>query len=65
MITINEINRFNNTLSMYGLSNDELPTDHIVFNHVDYKITNASSIIFMDTGTMKMFDEDHKIWLEL
>lgn len=62
MITINDINRFNNTLSVYALSTDELPTDYIEFNRVKYKVTNASTVLFMDTGALKIFDEENKVW---
>lgn len=39
----------------YGLSTDNKPTDGVV---------NASVFYEMDTGTVFMFDEEHKVWLE-
>lgn len=65
MITINNVNRFNNTLEMSGLSSDILPTDYFEFNGVNYKIRNSSTILLMDTSVVKIFDEEHKKWEEL
>ena len=55
MITVNGVDKFNNTLDLYGLSTDDLPTDKITYLGVDYRLTNGSTIYFMDSKQAKIF----------
>lgn len=64
MITIIDVNKFNNTLTMYGLSTDAKPTDKFTFYEKDYLITNGSTFYEMNTKTAFLFDETNKVWLQ-
>ena len=59
MITVNGVDRFNNTLDLYGLSTDDLPTDKIEYLGVNYRLTNGSTIYFMDTKQAKIYSEEN------
>ena len=65
MVTIDEVNKFNNSLSLMALSTDDLPIDSIVFYDVEYKIRNGSTVYFMDTKQAKIFSEEDKVWYEV
>jgi hypothetical protein len=64
MITIIDVNKFNNTLTMYGLSSDAKPTDKTELYEKNYLITNGSTFYEMDTKTAFLFDETNKEWLQ-
>ena len=64
MITIIDVNRFNNTIEMYGLSTDTKPIDKFEFQGTNYPITNGSTIYEMDTKSVFMYDEENKQWLK-
>ena len=64
MITIDEVNKFNNVLSMSGLSSDEKPIDTFTFYEVEYQIKNGSSYYAMDTGSVFLYDEENSTWIE-
>lgn len=64
MITIDEINKFNNVLSMSGLSSDEKPIDTFTFYGTTYQIKNGSSYYVMDTAQCYLYDEENKMWIE-
>ena len=64
MITIAEVNKFNNTLSLYGLSTDNKPTDKFNFYGVDYTVRNSSTFYEMDTRAAFLFDEENRQWIE-
>lgn len=64
MITIDEINKFNNVLSMSGLSTDIKPIDTFTFYGVEYQIKNGSSYYVMDTMQCYLYDEENKEWIE-
>lgn len=65
MITIDEVNKFNNSLSLMALSTDDLPVDYIVFYDVEYKIRNGSTAYFMDTKQAKIFSEEDNTWYDV
>ena len=65
MITIADVNKFNNTLELYGLSTDEKPTDKFNFCGVDYRITNSSTFYEMDSKAAFIFSEEGKTWYEV
>lgn len=64
MITIIDVNKFNNTLTMYGLKTDIKPTDKIELYEKKYLVTNGSTFYEMDTKTAFLFDEANKVWLQ-
>lgn len=64
MITIDEVNKFNNVLSMSGLSSDELPIGTFTFYGVKYQIKNASSYYAIDTTQLYLYDEENSTWIE-
>ena len=43
-IKVNGVDKFNNTLDLYGLSNDNLPQDKITYLGVDDRLKNISTI---------------------
>ena len=65
MITVNGVDKFNNTLDLYGLSTDDLPTDKITYLGVDYRLTNGSTIYFMDSKQAKIFSEENTTWYDV
>lgn len=65
MITVNGVDKFNNTLDLYGLSTDDLPTDKIEYLGVNYRLTNGSTIYFMDTKQAKIFSEENATWYDV
>lgn len=62
MITIADVNKFNNTLELYGLSTDEKPTEKFNFHGVDYRIVNSSTLYCMDNKEAFIFSEEDKTW---
>lgn len=64
MVTIIDVNKFNNTLTMYGLSSDTKPVDKFEFYEKNYHITNGSTFYEMDTKTAFLFDEANKVWIK-
>lgn len=64
MITITDINKFNNTLTIYGLSTDVKPIEKVEFKGVTYVITDGSTFYEKDTTTLSMYDEENHQWLE-
>lgn len=62
MITIANVNPFNNTLELYGLSTDEKPIEKFNFYDVDYRIVNSSTFYCMDSKEAFIFSEEDKIW---
>jgi len=64
MITITDINRFNNTLEIYGLSTDAKPVEQVEFKGTTYAITDGSIFYEKDTTTLFMYDEENHQWLE-
>lgn len=64
MITIGDVNKFNNTIEFYGLSTDEKPIDTFTFYGVVYKVRNSSTFYEMDTKKASLFDEENKQWIE-
>ena len=64
MITIDEVNKFNNVLSISGLSSDEKPIDTFTFYGVEYQIKNGSSYYAMDTMQCFLYDEENSTWIE-
>lgn len=65
MITVNGVDKFNNTLDLYGLSTDDLPTDKITYLGVDYRLTNGSTIYFMDSKQAKIYSEENTTWYDV
>ena len=65
MITIGNIDKFNNTLAIYALSTDVKPLETIKFKGVDYRVTNASTFYEIDTKKTTMFDEENRIWYDV
>lgn len=66
MITINNVRDVFGwkILELVGLSTDVEPlnaTGGFEGNH----ISNGSSLMLMDTSTVKKFDEEHDTWVEL
>lgn len=66
MITINNVRDVFGwkILELVGLSTDEEPlnaTGGFKGNH----ISNGSSLMLMDTSTVKKFDEENDTWVEL
>lgn len=64
MITIDGINRFNNSLNIIGLSTDTKPIEEVEYQGVTYKIRNGSTFYEQDTQTAFMYDEENHIWIE-
>ena len=64
MITITNVNRFNNTLELCALSTDVKPTETFEFENVKYRIRNGSTLYEQDTTTAFMYDEENHQWLE-
>ena len=64
MITITNVNKFNNTIELYGLSSDVKPTDNYKFYSSTYKIRNGSIFYEIDTKQAFMFDEENKEWIK-
>lgn len=62
MVTIADVNKFNNTLELYGLSTDEKPTEQFNFLGVDYRIVNSSTFYCMDSKEAFIFSEEDKTW---
>ena len=65
MITVNGVDRFNNTLDLYGLSTDDLPTDKITYLGVDYRLTNGSTLYTMDDKKAYIYSEENHTWYEV
>lgn len=64
MITIIDVNTFNNTIEMYGLSSNTKPIDKIEFHGSKYSITNGSTFYEMDTKSVFLFDEENERWIQ-
>lgn len=64
MITLKSIDKFNNTLDLYGLSTDDKPLETFEFEYVNYKIRNSSTFYEMDTTALFMYDEENHQWTE-
>ena len=64
MITIDSINRFNNSLTIMGLSTNTKPIEEVEYQGVTYKIRNGSVFYEEDTSTVFMYDEENQLWLE-
>ncbi len=64
MITIVDINKFNNTLEMYGLSTDVKPIEKVEFKGTTYIITDGSTLYEKDTSILSMYDEENHQWIE-
>ncbi len=62
MITIGSIDRFNNVISMCGLSTDVKPIKTIEYKKVKYEVENGSTFYEMDTKKAFMYDEENHQW---
>jgi len=62
MITITNLNRFNSTIEIYGLSTDERPIEKVEYKGVIYTITNSSTFYEMDTKKVYIYDEENHEW---
>lgn len=62
MITVVSVNKFNNTIELYGLSTDTKPTENFEFEDVNYKIRNGSVYYEMDTKKASIYDEENHVW---
>lgn len=61
MITINNINKFNSTIDLVGLSSDTKPLDKFK----GYRIKNGSSFYEMNSKKAYIFSEEDKVWYEV
>lgn len=64
MIIIKSIDKFNNTLEIYGLSTDVKPIEKLEFKGITYTITDSSTFYEKDTTTLSMYDEENHQWIE-
>ena len=64
MITVTGVDKFNNTISLSGLSTDVKPIKNFEFEYVNYKIRNFSTFYEMDTTALFMYDEENHMWIE-
>ena len=65
MITIDSINRFNNSLTIMALSTDVKPTKTIEYKKVTYEVENGSVFYEMDTKKAYMYDEENHQWYDV
>lgn len=65
MITITDINRFNNTIEMYGLSTDGKPIETVEYQNIKYALENGSTFYEMDSKKTFIYDEQNHIWLDM
>ena len=65
MITITDINRFNSTIEIYGLSTDEKPVRKLVFKDSTYNVVNGSTFYEMDTKKSFIYDAENHRWLDV
>ena len=62
MITIDSINRFNNSLTIMALSTDIKPIKTVEYKKVKYEVENGSTFYEMDTKKAFMYDEENHVW---
>ena len=62
MITITDVNRFNNTLEINGLSTDTKPIETIEYKNSTYRIINGSTLYEMDSKKVYTYDEENHQW---
>ena len=65
MITVNNVNRFNNTLDLCGLSVDIKPIKTVEYKKVKYEVENGSTFYEMDTKKAFMYDEENHQWYDV
>jgi hypothetical protein len=65
MITITNVNKFNNTINICGLSIDVKPTENFEFENVNYKIRNGSTFYEMDVKKAYIYDEENHVWCDV
>ena len=44
---------------------NDLPTDKITYLGVDYRLTNGSTIYFMDSKQAKIYSEENTTWYDV
>lgn len=64
MITIKNIDRFDNVVEIYGISSDTKPIGEITYQGVIYKIRNSSIFFEMDTSNVFLYDEENEDWIQ-
>jgi len=64
MVSLLNQDRFNKTVTLFGLSSDEKPSATILHGTAVVPIKNGSIFYEMDTSDLFIFDEDNSDWIK-